>query len=151
MDQRWLPELDLLNLQAHILEQLPPSEDFADEEGATALHDFSYGEATNQEILTERLGLQRLSYFLNCFFGEVEYAAPEPGFHRNLMRDAALVTAAMVGGFPAVCAVAMGLSTGHCPEMGGGPDTVTAHGAWLRVQPDEYRSAVAAIVEERTR
>lgn len=65
-------------------------------------------------------------------------------FEQNVDRDARLVKAGMSGGFEAVCAVAM-----FDPEFAGGPDTVIAHGEWLKAQPKTYIDRVIdKIMEE---
>lgn len=76
MDERWAVELRALEAGCVLLETLPPSEDFADDEDATALDDFCVGEFSNQLRLIEEHDLLRLSYFLNCFFGEADYVPP---------------------------------------------------------------------------
>jgi hypothetical protein len=58
-------------------------------------------------------------------------------FVQDLERDARLVATGALGGFEAVCAAAMLL-----PELAGGPDTVIAHGTWLKADAD-YAMRVA--------
>lgn len=65
-------------------------------------------------------------------------------FKQNVDRDAMLVEAGMYGGFEAVCSCAMSLSQQGHEEFRKGPDTVIAHAAWLKAQPQEYIASVIA-------
>jgi hypothetical protein len=77
-------------------------------------------------------------------------------FEPNIDRDAVLVAEGMRGGFQAVCSRALLMSQDY-PELAGGPDTVIAHGEWLKAQPPEYvqqmvdrmlgRGGMAGVVE----
>lgn len=63
-------------------------------------------------------------------------------FTEDVERDARLVRAGMLGGFSAVCAVAM-----HYPEFKDGPDAVLAHAKWLKKRQPYIAKVADAIAD----
>lgn len=82
MDDRWRSELDALEAKARTFQSMPnTSEDFKDETEwlgypTSELTTFAVGEYSEQRALMEMHDALRLSWFLNCFFGEVEWCEP---------------------------------------------------------------------------